>query len=98
MIKRAKLRLATAPARCISLCVSVAMMAFAAASCTATRTIAPTTAAGVTHVEIKAGDVIRVLDKYRRHYTLKITALDTTTLTGEAQRLGTRRRPTNQPA
>lgn len=65
------------------------MMAFAAASCTATRTIAPTTAAGVTHVEIKAGDVIRVLDKYRRHYTLKITALDTTTLTGEAQRLAT---------
>lgn len=73
--------------RGVSLSLLVAIMMLTAVSCTATRTSAPTTAAGVTRVEIKAGDVIRVLDKYRRQYTLKITALDATTLTGEALRL-----------
>ena len=65
----------------------IAIMALTAVSCTATRTSAPTTAAGVTRIQIKTGDVIRVLDKYRQLYTLKITALDATTLTGEALRL-----------
>jgi hypothetical protein len=65
----------------------ITTLALTVVSCTATRTTAPTSAAGVTRVEIKAGDVIRVLDKYRRQFTLKITALDATTLTGEALRL-----------
>lgn len=65
----------------------LAAIALTALSCTATRTSAPTSAAGVTRIQIKAGDVIRVLDKYRHQYTLKITALDATTLTGEALRL-----------
>jgi hypothetical protein len=87
MTKRAKLRSAAAAMRGVSLSLLVAMMTLTAVSCTATRTVAPSSAAGVTRVEIKAGDVIRVLDKYRRQYTLEITALDGTTLTGEALRL-----------
>jgi hypothetical protein len=87
MAKRAKLRSAAPAMRGVSLSLLVAMPAFTAASCTATRTAAPTTAAGVTRIQIKAGDVIRVLDKYRQQHTLKITALDAATLTGEALRL-----------
>jgi hypothetical protein len=87
MTKRAKLRSAAPAMRGVSLSLLVAIMMLTAVSCTATRTSAPTTVAGVTRVEIKAGDVIRVLDKFRRQYTLKITALDATSLTGEALRL-----------
>lgn len=41
----------------------------------------------MTRIQIKTGDVIRVLDKYGQQYNLKNTALDATTLTGEALRL-----------
>ena len=87
MTKRATLRSAAPAMRGVSLPLWIAIMALTAVSCTATRTSAPTTAASVTRIQIKTGDVIRVLDKYRQQYTLKNTALDATTLSAEALRL-----------
>lgn len=43
--------------------------------------------AAVTRLEIRTGDVIRILTKYREPYTLKLTALDANAMSGETVRL-----------
>jgi hypothetical protein len=67
--------------------VAIALLAltFAATSisCTTVRSTAPSSDAAVTRLEVRAGDTVRVLTKYRQNYTFKVTALDATSMSGE---------------
>jgi hypothetical protein len=52
-------------------------------SCTATHDTAPSSEAAVTRLEVRPGDTVRVLTKYRQNFTFKVTALDATSMSGD---------------
>lgn len=51
--------------------------------CTSMRTTAPTSARTVTRLEVRPGDTVRILTKYRLGYTFILTALDGVAMSGE---------------
>ena len=56
-------------------------------SCTTMRASAPSSVDAVTRLEVRAGDTVRLLTKYRQKYTFRVTALDAATMSGETVKL-----------
>jgi len=64
----------------------ILLLAAAATACTTTQAVAPVDARAPTRLQLKTGDVIQVVTKYRERMSLRITALDQTSLTGVTQK------------